>query len=134
MASNEGWEQEQYRRAFGQAAGSGPGDVTFPRLRVSVRGGQVYRWPFSKLLGSLRGAQAQMGSASTKHSLGAAAGAAVSPLTLPLAPIFAMQKKVVTAVHIVFADGTVHSFTVRADQREVSAIEADVLRFNALVG
>src|SRR6266567_902693 len=58
-------------------------------LGVSIEHGGVYtlNTAIRKRLGDLANATAQMGStSSSKHTLGAAAGAAVNPVTLPLAP------------------------------------------------
>lgn len=82
----------------------------------------------------MAGASAQMGStSSSKHTLGAAAVAAVNPVTLPLAPFLALRKQVSAGAFIVFANGDVHPETVKGDQWAVNGAEADVLRFNAVV-
>jgi hypothetical protein len=72
------------------------------------------------------------GTSSSKHTLGAAAGAAVNPITMPLAPFLALRKQTSAGAFIVFANGDVHQVTVTGSQRDITSAEADVLRFNAL--
>jgi hypothetical protein len=57
-------------------------------LGVSIEHGGVYtNRAIRRRLGDLAGTTAQMGStSSSKHTLGSAAGAAMNPITLPLAP------------------------------------------------
>jgi hypothetical protein len=110
--------------------------VRLSSLGVSIEHGGVYTLNTSirRRLGDLAGATAQMGStSSSKHTLGAAAGAAVNPVTLPLAPFLALRKQVSAGAFIVFANGDVHPVTVKGDQSAVNGAEADVPRFNAAV-
>ena len=105
-------------------------------LGVSIEHGGVYtlNTAIRKRLGDLANATAQMGStSSSKHTLGAAAGAAVNPVTLPLAPFLALRKQVSVGAFIVFANGDVYPVTVKGNQSAINGVEADVLRFNATV-
>lgn len=105
-------------------------------LGVSIEHGGVYtlNTAIRRRLGDLAGATAQMGStSSSKHTLGSAAGAAVNPITLPLAPFLALRKQVSAGAFIVFANGDVHPVTVKGNQSDINSAEADVLRFNAIV-
>ena len=104
-------------------------------LGVSVEHDGVYtlNTAIRRRLGDLAGAAAQMGSSSSsKHTLGTAAGAAVNPITLPLAPFLALRKQVSAGAFIVFANGDVHPVTVKGNQSAINDGEADVLRFNVL--
>jgi hypothetical protein len=104
-------------------------------LGVSVEHGAVYSMDtlVRRRLGALAGASAQMGTtSSTKHTLGTAAGAALNPITLPLAPFLALRKQSSAGAIIVFANGDVHPIVVKGTQDTLTNAEADVLRFNAL--
>jgi hypothetical protein len=108
--------------------------VRLHNLGVSLEHGSVYTLgTVRRRLGDLTGATAQMGStSSTKHTLGAAAGAAVNPVTLPLAPFLALRKQGSAGAIIVFANGDTHPVTVKGNQQAMTGLEADVLRFNAV--
>ncbi len=110
--------------------------VKFWSLGLLIEHGGVYtlNTAIRRRLGDLTGATAQMGStSSSKHTLGSAAGAAVNPVTLPLAPFLALRKQMSVGAFIVFANGDVHPVTVKGSQSAFNSAEADVLRFNATV-
>jgi hypothetical protein len=131
-AESFAWQAEQAR----VAALPPVKPVKLWSLGVSVEHGGVYtlNTAIRRRLGDLAGATAQMGStSSSKHTLGAAAGAAVNPITLPLAPFLALRKQVSAGAFVVFANGDVHPVTVKGNQSTITGAEADVLRFNAVV-
>lgn len=131
-AESFAWQAEQAR----VAALPPEKPVKLRSLGVSIEHGGVYtlNTAIRRRLGDLADATAQMGStSSSKHTLGSAAGAAVNPITVPLAPFLALRKQVSAGAFIVFANGDVHPVTVKGNQSVINDAEADVLRFNATV-
>jgi hypothetical protein len=130
-AESFAWQAEQSR----VAALLPVKPVRLHSLGICLENGGVWtlNTAIRRRLGDLAGATAQMGgTSSSKHTLGAAAGAALNPVTMPLAPFLALRKQVSAGAFIVFANGDVHPVTVKGGQSTITGAEADVLRFNAV--